>query len=184
MELETLVATLLATVVGGLLSLIGGVYVARRENRRAAWIRLLDEYLPQFEPAMPVMIAHGDPAHPELSFYAYARFEDLLQAMRRTARLAGKETQRLVSEVESAIKLLNRDLDPEEHRRVFAMPADGRDEAAPSDPVRHDDANTRLRELRSSDFDCACKALARLEKHLCRKLNLRGERWWERLSRA
>lgn len=174
MEVETLAATLLGTVVGGVLSLVGGVYVARREHRRATWIRLLDEYLPQFQPVMPVVLAHGDPENPELSFYVYARFEELLQAMRRTGRLAEKKTQRLVSEVESAMRLLNRDLGPEEHRRVFAETAEDHDEA-PSDAVGYDDASARLRELRSSDFDRACKARAKLEEHLCRKLHLQGE---------
>lgn len=170
MEVEALVATLIATLVGGMLSLFGSVYVARRESRRAAWIRLFDEYLPQFQPMMPEVIAHG-PGNNELSFYASARFGDHLQAMKRTAKLAGKKTQHLVSEVESAMRSLNRDLNPEEYRRVFWM-AD--DDEAPSNSVGHDDARARVRELRSAEFDRACRARAELEEHLCRKLRIRG----------
>ncbi len=172
MEAEALVATFVATLVGGMLSLFGSVYVARRESRRAAWIRLFDEFLPQFQPQLPVVIHHGP--EKELSIYLYATSNDLLQAMRRTAKLAGKKTQQLVSEVESTVRRLNRDVDPAEERRVFGRAAEGHDEP-PSEPVSQADAIARLAELRRVDFDRACRARARLEQFLCRKLRIQGE---------
>jgi hypothetical protein len=173
MDLETLTATL----VGGVLSVLGSVYVARRENRRAAQIRLFDEFLPQFEPEPPVLLISGGPEGARsVNFYSNAagRYA-VLPLMHRTARLAGRKTALLVKGLEDALGPLMRDLDEEEARYVF-------------EPVELEEADDevlfrqvcegtdRLVASRNEEFQRLCAARAELLRHLEKKLGLRGWR--------
>jgi hypothetical protein len=180
MSIETVVATLLATLVGGLLSLLGSVYVARRESRRAAYIRLFDEYLPQFQPEKPQLVIGGYPDwravdfHPDTS--GYMRFLPLMQ---RTARLAGRKTERLVNAVEDAVTPLRRELDGDEAGYVFEpVDLDEPDDEVFSRGVQ--EARVRLEEMRDEEFQRLCAARIELERHLEKKIGMKGRvqgRW-------
>jgi hypothetical protein len=181
MDLETLTATL----VGGVLSLLGSVYVARRENRRAAQIRLFDEFLPQFEPEPPVlMISGGAPQERRsVNFYSNAagRYE-VLPLMHRTARLAGRKTALLVKALEDARGPLVRDLDEEEARYVFE-PVD-LEEADDDEALFRQvcEGTDRLRASRNEEFQRLCAARTELLRHLEKKLGMRGWRTRCRLN--
>jgi hypothetical protein len=169
MDLETLIATL----VGGVLSLLGSVYVARRESRRAAQIRLFDEYLPQFLPEPPGLITSGAPEWRTVGFHGNAgRYDAILPLMHRTARLAGRRTELLVKALEDAVGPVVRDLDDEEARYVFE----------PIDPDEPDDsvfyrqvseATDRLVASRNEEFQHLCAARGELLCHLEKKLGMR-----------
>lgn len=85
-------AALAGAVVGGGASLAGSVLVNRREHVRAARIRLHDELVPALREELP----------PKVGFLLDSHFEEVLEATRRAAVLAGRRSVELVDEIDVA----------------------------------------------------------------------------------
>lgn len=145
--------TLVGAVIGGTLSLSASIYVARREFRRSARLRLFDELLPRAVPQMAARMTWGPPDAQETGLATPLFDKTVLADMRRVSLLAGDDTFELVDALEKATERLWRPLEAGESQQP------GMDLSA----------------TRSIDYQLALQAYHGLDRHLRQKIGLRGD---------